>query len=149
MRELCRMADLDRGYKVVLIHTHKAEDINDLDLYDVEVQDKTGGTVIVASSRCTGEKSGHFWMDRVIQFMDRLLLLVDARDTACYNLGCYSKDFGMSIPKEGYADEWHKELNKVKMIQKWLVDHSEYYGKGDDRTNLIRLEFDIDEIYAK
>ena len=149
MKEIIKVKELDRGYRVVLIQTHKKDGIGDFDKYDVDVRDKNGCTVVVASSGCIGLKSGEFWMDNAVQFMQRLLLLVEARDMAYYNLLCYSKTYEMSEPKDDCESKWNYEKEKAEIAEKWLLDHSKYYGEKDSRTNLIRLEFDIHEIFAK
>ena len=149
MLEVVRVADLSRGYKVVLVQTNKSDGIGDFDKYDVDIQDKSGGTVITASSGCVGEKSGYFWMDSAIEYMERLLLLVEARDMAYHNLLCYSKSYSMNEPRNGFDEEWNRERNKAKMIEKWLLDMSNHWGRGSEKGTLIRVEFDINEIFAE
>ena len=145
MNEVVRARDLDRGYKILLVHTHKAESIGDFDLYGVEVQDKTGGTAVVLNSGCIGEKSGYYWLNNGIEYMERLMLLLEARDMAYHNKFCYSKTYAMDTPKDGYEDEWLHECEKAQMIEKWLFDHSNYFGKNNEKSILIRVEFDIKE----
>lgn len=149
MREAVKTKELGRGYKVVLLQTHKSDGIGDFDLYDVEVQNNSNRTIVATSSGCIGEKSGEFWMKSAVQFMQRLLLLDEAREMAYHNQSCYSKNYiNADEPKDGYEDKWEYEKEKASVIEKWMCDHSEYFGKKDDRTNLIRAEFDIHEIFV-
>lgn len=146
--KIIKTKELSRGYKVVLSQVHEKEHLGDFDKYDVEVQDRNGATIVVLSTGCIGLKSGETWMNSAIQYMQRLLLLVEDRDMAYHNLLCYSTSYLMNTPKEGYEDKWNVEREKATMIEQWLVDLSNYYGKTNDRGHLIRLEFDIDEIFV-
>ena len=141
--------ELSRGYRVVLMQTHEAKNLGEFDLYDVDVLDKNGGTVVTTSTGCKGLESGKYWMQSAIQYMQRILLLDEAREMAYHNQSCYSKNYINPVePKDGYEDEWQMEKEKISMIEKWLVDLSEYFGKKDDRKYQIQVEFDIHEIFV-
>ena len=146
--KIIKVKELSRGYKVVLTQTYEAQSLGEFDLYDIDVLDRNGGTVVTTSHGCIGEKSGEYWMESAIQYMQRLLLLVDARDTAYNNLLCYSKTYAMDTPKDGCEDNWQIEKDKANMIEKWLIDHSEYFGKENTRKYQIQVEFDIHEIFC-
>lgn len=147
MSKIIKTKELNARYGIVLLQTHEKQSLGEFDLYDVEVR-ASNRTVVTAHTGCLGEKSGIFWMNTTIEFMERLLFLVDAREMACHNKLCYSTTLSMDTPKDGYEDEWLYEDEKIKMIEKWLADHAKYFGEKDDRTNLIRAEFDINEAWA-
>lgn len=140
--EIIKVKELDRGYRVVATRDDEGR-------YGVEVRAGGGNLIATTSTGCTGEKSMEYWMGNTVQFMQRLLLLIDARDMTYHNLLCYSKTLAMDTPKAGYENEWELEKDKASMIEKWLVDHSNYFGKGSSKGADIREEFDIHEIFAE
>ena len=148
MMEIIKEKKLTRGYKVVLLHSHKKEHVGDFDKYDIDVRNSTDRTIVTTSTGCLGLKSGEYWFNSAVKYMQRLLLLVEAREMAYHNQLCYSKTYMIDIPKEEYEDEWNNEKEKANMIEKWLVEHSEYFGKKDIRGYAIKAEFDINEIFV-
>ena len=146
MMEIVKTKELDKGYKVVMIQTHESAGIGDFDLYDIDVRDKHDGMVYIASTKCYGRKSAEFWMNNAVKFIQRIQLLVEAREMAYHNQLCYSKTYAMDTPKEGYEDKWNAEKDKANMIEQWLCDMSKYYGDKCDRMHQIRAEWDIREM---
>lgn len=149
MMEIIRTADLDKGYKVLMVQSHKKESLGDFDLYDVEVRNSIGRTIVVLHTGCIGEKSGYMWTEQSVEYMEKLLFLVESREMACHNLMCYSKSLMMDEPKNGYEDEWDRANRRVQMLEKWLYNHTTYFGEKDARGGLIRLEWDIDKAWAE
>lgn len=44
-------------------------------------------------------------------------LLKKYHDMACHNLFCYSENCGMTIPKEGYEDEWLATKAEIEELE--------------------------------
>lgn len=42
------------------------------------------------------------------------------RDMATHNLFCYSANYAMTKPKEGYEDEWHKAARDCELVEELL-----------------------------
>lgn len=147
MKNIIKEKELDRGYKVILVQT-QVESVGDFDKYDI-VLNKYNYEIVTLSTGCIGLQSGEYWMDSAIQQMQRVLLLVEDRDMAYHNMMCYSNTYAMNNAKDGYEDKWKYEKEKASMIEKWLLDMSNYWGKESKIGEAIRHEFDIHEIFAE
>lgn len=79
--------------------------------------------------------------------MTKIELLKKYHDMACHNLFCYSRNYAMTEPKEGYEAEWKqageevkvleemiKELEQVK-IEKGINEAHRYLGTRGKKTN--------------
>ena len=49
-------------------------------------------------------------------------ILKEAYQMACHNLFCYSKNYGMTIPKDGCEKEFEKHKSEVEVLQEWLKE---------------------------
>jgi len=54
--------------------------------------------------------------------MTRKDVLKEAFQMACHNLLCYSKNYGMTIPREGYEKEFQKHKEEVAVLEEWLKE---------------------------
>lgn len=53
------------------------------------------------------------------------------RDMATHNLFCYSANYAMTKPKEGYEDEWHKAARDCELVEELLRIVSPGWEGGD------------------
>ena len=144
--EIIKAKELGRGYSIVLVEGEPTG-IGSLMGYDIILR-KHNYEVMAISTGCMGLKSGEYWMEVAVQQMQRIMLLVEARDMAYNNVLCYSKTYAMSEAKDGYEDKWKYESEKASMTEKWLVDLSNFWGEKSEKGEIIRNEFDIHEIFA-
>lgn len=150
MRDIIKTKELSRGYKVVLVQTQSEnEKIGYMSKYDVELQNNNGRVITVMSSECMGEDSGKYWLKEGVKYMQRFLLLTEDRDMAYNNKFCYSKNLLMDTPKEGYEYEWEFESERANMLEEWLVELSNYWGKRSSKGEDIRREFDVHDYLVK
>lgn len=73
--------------------------------------------------------------------MKKIIFMADSIDMATHNLMCYSRNLLMDSPKDGYADEWHRENNKDKMLRAWMNELLEYWGKDSEKTKKLKEIF--------
>lgn len=43
------------------------------------------------------------------------------RDVAYHNLLCYSRNYGMTAPKEGYKTEWQNSKEECRIVEELIV----------------------------
>ena len=85
--------------------------------------------------------------------MTKIELLKQYHDMACHNLFCYSRNYAMTEPKEGYEAEWKQAGEEVKLleemigqqekIEKGINEAHRYIGK---RPRGVKREADAEEV---
>ena len=60
--------------------------------------------------------------ERAIDFARKYSVLADALDMANHNLMCYSTNLLMDTPKPEWADQWHKEHEKVIVLEQMIKE---------------------------
>ena len=60
------------------------------------------------------------WFENAVEFAKKYSVLADALDMTTHNLMCYSTNLLMNTPKPEWADEWHRELDKVKILEQMI-----------------------------
>lgn len=58
----------------------------------------------------------------ITEFANRYTVLADTLDMANHNLMCYSTNLLMDTPKPEYADQWHKEHNRVIVLEQMIKE---------------------------
>ena len=53
-------------------------------------------------------------------YMTKIELLEKYHDMACHNLFCYSRNYAMTEPKEGYEAEWKQAGEEVKLLEEMI-----------------------------
>jgi len=54
--------------------------------------------------------------------MTRQDILKEALDMANHNTFCYSRNYAMSEPKEGYEDKWKEEKEKADLLEAMIAE---------------------------
>ncbi|MBU5312248.1 hypothetical protein KQI38_09430 [Tissierella carlieri] len=57
--------------------------------------------------------------------MTRVEILEKYKDIACHNLFCYSANYLMSKPKEGYEKEWNEANEEIKLLEELIAEQTE------------------------
>ena len=72
--------------------------------------------------------------------MTRLFLLAKYEEMAYHNLLCYSKNYAMTVPKEGYEDEHKKCKEEIRLLNEMIADlkRPKFKPKFQERTPLHR-----------
>lgn len=73
----------------------------------------------------------------------RRALLKDCYDMACHNLLCYSKDYSMNEPKEGFEEQWRVAKEECD-IYKTMMDEC-----GDKYTGLLKFTGQVSSYSVK
>lgn len=55
----------------------------------------------------------------------RLSVLKNMRDMAWNNVFCYSANYGMTKPKEGYEAQWKEAKEKARLIDQMVKEQKE------------------------
>ena len=63
-----------------------------------------------------------FWFENAVEFAKRYSVLADALDMANHNLMCYSTNLLMDTPKPEWANEWHREFDKVQILEQMIKE---------------------------
>lgn len=54
--------------------------------------------------------------------MEKMEFLKKSLDRAYHNLLCYSQNYLMNTPKEGYEKEWESQADEVKLINEMIAE---------------------------
>ena len=54
--------------------------------------------------------------------MTKIGLLKKYHDMACHNLFCYSRNYAMTEPKEGYEAEWKQAGEEVELLKEMIKE---------------------------
>ena len=57
--------------------------------------------------------------------MTRVEILNKYKDMACHNLFCYSANYLMSKPKEGYEKEWNEANEEIRLLEELIAEQTE------------------------
>lgn len=57
-----------------------------------------------------------------VDYMTKIGLLKKYHDMACHNLFCYSRNYAMTEPKEGYETEWKQAGEEVKLLDEMIKE---------------------------
>lgn len=100
--------------------------------YDIVVSDIRTGDVIGLVSKglrthneITATQGFHF--EKAVELAQRYAVLIDTLDMAFHNKLCYSSSYAMDTPKPEYCNEWHKEHNKIKVLEVWIKELKSKY----------------------
>lgn len=52
--------------------------------------------------------------------MTKIEILEKAKEMACHNLFCYSKNYAMTVPKEGYEKDWQETKDEAKILESMI-----------------------------
>lgn len=137
-QEIYRL-DCGRGFEVVLVQTN-ADEHDVFEYFDVELH-YSQCYVITLATKAIGNESGDYWALSTEKIMKKIIFMADSIDMATHNLMCYSRNLLMDSPKDGYADEWHRENNKGKMLRAWMNELLEYWGKDSEKTKKLKEIF--------
>jgi len=55
----------------------------------------------------------------------RLSILKEMQDRAWYDALCYSANYGMTKPKEGYEAQWKEAKEKARLIDQMVKEQKE------------------------
>jgi hypothetical protein len=55
--------------------------------------------------------------------MTRIELLKKYYDMACHNLLCYSRNYAMTVPKEGFEVEWKQVNEECELLQEMIKQY--------------------------
>ena len=131
-----------RGYMVQVWDAEDDKNMGAVRQFDVELA--YGGRQIVKMSKnCYGEKSAEYWYKNAIQYMRRLMFLLDGHDMAAHNKMCYSTDILGNTPKSKYEDKWAEENAKMNMLEDWIREHLNYHGEKSEIKDAMIREFDL------
>lgn len=138
--KIVREKKLNKDYGIQLIDTEE-NGYAGLARYDV-VLVKYDRKIYDMSKGCYGEKSGDYHFNKTVELFRRIIMLDECRNMAYNNMAAYDG-------KEEYDDQFQFEKERAKMIERWMLEISNYYGKDSNRGTAIRTEFDIDEVYGE
>ncbi len=98
-----------------------------VEYYDVLMHKE--GQLIKTMKGCLGKKSCEYWKNYVIKIASRLEILYTRKDMAYHNLLCYSSNYAMTEPKEGYSKEWQESKAEAEVIEAWIKEiESDFFG---------------------
>lgn len=112
---------------------------NGFKCYDVELA--YGGRYIVTLNKgCVGEKSAKYWFDVAVNNMRKIMFLLDGQDRANHNMLCYSTNYLMDEPRDGYFEEWNEAKATSEMLDEWIDEQMKFWSNEEIQSKL-REEF--------
>lgn len=101
-----------------------------------------GREVMTMHSGSISQESAYYWYRNEIEFMKRLMILMDRRELVAHDLYMYSVDGNLQEPVAGCEEKWKKANEEDEMLRKWIVEMIENrFTKDDERIEILMEEF--------
>lgn len=126
------MLEYNYGRAKVTVELAEGGKVLELSKYDIVVSDIQTGEVIGMTAKGLRQRNElsatqGYRFETAVELAQRYSLLMDTLDMANHNKMCYSTSYSMEQPKENYSNEWHKEHDKIKLIEAWIKDLKSKY----------------------
>jgi hypothetical protein len=80
------------------------------------------GMEVKINKGCVGEKSSHYWGEKLEKLAKKLDILETRLEMVRHNFLSYSESIYQDKPKEGYAEQWSEAWKEMNFLEEWLVD---------------------------